>query len=284
MFYTYIILNTFTSKRYVGKTDDISQRWRAHKSIAFNEKAEGYKYPFYCSIRKYSLTPEDIDKVFIIESVEEYESEFDAFAREIFLIDFHETNVRKHGADARGYNQTDGGEGSKGHKWSLESRQRFSERTKGRIISEEAKKKISEASRGRKHTDETKKRLSVSKIGANNPSYGREVSEETRQKLSKANKGKPKKPFTEEAKRESSEARKGKPGRPHTEVTKQKLSEARRGENGSNAKLTWDVVDQIRSEYSPGKMGYIKLSKKYEVAVSTIVHIIKNETWRKESE
>jgi group I intron endonuclease len=283
MFYTYIILNTITNKRYVGKTDDISQRFRAHKSVAFNKNAEGYNYPFYSSIRKYAKTADNFENVFIFELIEEFDSEFDAFAKEIYYIDLYKTNIRRYGKGAQGYNLTDGGEGPKGTKWSLESRKRFSEKTKGRKISEDNVKKLIAVNTGKIVSDETRRKISESKMGDKNPSYGKSMSDEMKRILSDATKGKPGRVWTEEEKLASSEARKGKPGHPQTEEVKQKLSESRRGDKGSNAKLTWEIVAQIRSEYIEGIIGYVKLSKKYEVAVGTIAGIIKNRTWKIES-
>jgi len=111
-----------------------------------------------------------------------------------------------------GYNHTDGGEGTNGHTWSVESKNRLSNSIKGhhvsdetrekiknkrklQVTSEETKRKISEAMKGklhasgwhhteearikitkasvgRKHTEETKKKMGVSQSGSGNGFYG----------------------------------------------------------------------------------------------------------------
>jgi GIY-YIG catalytic domain/NUMOD3 motif len=280
MFYTYIILNTATNKRYVGKAEDIQQRWRQHKSVAFNPNAECYNYPFYRSIRKYSKISDDIEKIFVFELVEEYENEIDAFDREVYLVSYYKTNIREHGNKSQGYNQTTGGEGTSGLKWSLESRKKFSEKTKGRPVSEETKKKLIITSTGLVHTEKAKQKMSVSKMGDKNPQFGKMKSQEEKDHLSNLLSGKPKPKRTIEHSASISKARKGKPGKPHTEITKKKLSEDRSGDKSSSAKLTWKLVAQIREEHITGEMGYVKLSKKYGVSVSAIANIIKNKTWK----
>jgi hypothetical protein len=98
----------------------------------------------------------------------------------------------------KGYNLTEGGEGSIG--W---------------IPSEETKKKISKANTGKKRTEEVKNRLSELKKGVVPWMKGKSHSEEAKTKMSVAKKGKP-------------SPKKGKPGKPHSEETKRKMSETHR--------------------------------------------------------
>jgi len=52
------------------------------------------------------------------------------------------------------------------------------------------------------------------------------------------------------------------------------------GEDNPHAKLTWDIVREIRSKYSFGKFSYDDLSKEYHVSKPHIGRIINNENWK----
>ncbi len=52
------------------------------------------------------------------------------------------------------------------------------------------------------------------------------------------------------------------------------------GEKCYKAKLTWDEVRQIRSEYIPYKMSAPKLAFRYGVVHSVIFDIINNKIWK----
>jgi uncharacterized protein YjcR len=49
-------------------------------------------------------------------------------------------------------------------------------------------------------------------------------------------------------------------------------------------KLTWEKVDQIRSLYAPGKVGYNSLAKRFGVSQTSIKSIIRGETWPPEKD
>lgn len=97
-------------------------------------------------------------------------------------------------------NMTNGGDGVKGVRRSVETRKKLSESNKGKTLSVETRKKMSEAQKGPKHTAETRKKMSESHKGRTHSaetrkkiseaSKGKTLSAETRKKLSKANKGK----------------------------------------------------------------------------------------------
>ncbi len=55
-----------------------------------------------------------------------------------------------------------------------------------------------------------------------------------------------------------------------------------RGERAGCAKLTWEIVRQIRSEYKPRKWGHgtHSLAKKYGVSQSAIHCIVSGKTWK----
>lgn len=52
-----------------------------------------------------------------------------------------------------------------------------------------------------------------------------------------------------------------------------------RGSDSASSILTDQQVVKIRTEYRPGKNGYTKLAKQYEVGQATIRDIIKRVTW-----
>ena len=57
------------------------------------------------------------------------------------------------------------------------------------------------------------------------------------------------------------------------------LKSVKSGQESHAAKLTAEMVDSIKKEYCPGKVGYITLGKKYGVTSSNIRQIIKGRTW-----
>lgn len=53
-----------------------------------------------------------------------------------------------------------------------------------------------------------------------------------------------------------------------------------KGENASKAKLTNELVKQIRHEYILRRFGYARLARKYGLAENTVKCIIKRRTWK----
>jgi len=80
-------------------------------------------------------------------------------------------------------NNSDGGEGSKGHRVSDATREKISRVHKGKTISPEHREKLSRAGRGRKISAQTRERMSQAQAG-------RLVSEVTRHRISQAKRGK----------------------------------------------------------------------------------------------
>ena len=170
--------------KYVGYTKNcIEKRWSEHLSAA----RTGWPQLLYRAIRKHG------EQSFTIESIMEHEDA--QYLRDVMEPKF----IREYNTMAnigKGYNLTEGGEGSIG--W---------------IPSEETKKKISKANTGKKRSEEVKNRLSELKKGVVPWMKGKSHSEEAKTKMSVAKKGKP-------------SPKKGKPGKPHSEETKRKMSEA----------------------------------------------------------
>lgn len=99
MGYIYKVTNTENGKVYIGKTVlDVSKRWNAHISTAFNKKSREYNFKFHNAIRKYGVSSFTVD---VIEEV----SGAEIAEREKRWIECYDS-IRN------GYNTTYGGEGS----------------------------------------------------------------------------------------------------------------------------------------------------------------------------
>jgi len=110
-------------------------------------------------------------------------------------------------------------------------------------------------------------RLSKRMQGSNNPMFGKKHSKETINKLISHFSGE-NNPFY---------------GRRHTEESKKKIGEASKGrvagENNPHAKLTFDIVSQIREDWSTGKYKKKQLAKKYNITPASISDIVNFKTW-----
>ena len=51
----YKITNTINGKVYIGQSQNIAERWRAHRSRAFSEDGKNERNLLYRAIRKYGL-------------------------------------------------------------------------------------------------------------------------------------------------------------------------------------------------------------------------------------
>src|SRR5271157_311496 len=99
-FYCYKISNLVNGKIYIGKAEDIRQRWSRHKSAAKRQEPNDF------SILHRAMLKHGFDN-FIIEQLSEHETEEEALAQEILLIKQYQSMNRE-----IGYNLTEGGEGS----------------------------------------------------------------------------------------------------------------------------------------------------------------------------
>lgn len=254
MFYVYMYKNKINGKIYVGKTNDLECRKKAHS------RAEGSCPIFHRAIKKYGIDVFD----FIV--LGEFEQEIDVFSAERYYIDWFKTNVSKWG-DKYGYNLTDGGDGISGYVVSQAQRDKQSKRMKlkysntihplkGKVLTEETKNKLRQANLGKKLTDETKQKISLSLIGEKNHNFGKSFfhTKETKNKMSLAklgeknhNFGKPMsneqkakllaanigRELSKEHKKNISESMMGEKnhfyGKTHSDKTKQKISQARIG-------------------------------------------------------
>jgi len=145
-----------------------------------------------------------------------------------------------------------------GYVASIETRAKMSASQKGKIMTVEARVNMSAAQKGRLISEAHREKLSISH-------KGHKASDETKAKMSASQKG-----HTRNL------------GRVASPETREKMSAARRGENGSNSKLTWDQVREIRSKYVFKETSQRKLAVEYGVDQQVIWAIVNNKTWRSE--
>lgn len=117
-------------------------------------------------------------------------------------------------------------------------------------------------------SDEDRQRMSLRMKGNKNPMYGKTHSEKVRKQLSEDFSGDGN-PFY---------------GKQHTDETKKLISASSKGrvagENNPHAKLTIEIVIQIREDWKTGNYTKVALSKKYNVTAATIGNIISGKTWK----
>lgn len=144
------MLNKVNGKQYIGITlHSLKRRWNNHKAAANGSS----QVALHKAIRKYGVENFSIQIVGRAKTVKGLNE------IEIELIRFF--NCR----GSRGYNMTNGGDGTHGMTHSQSTRDKISLAGKGRKMSDETKRKLSVAHTGKKLSEEHKKKLSQSKIG-----------------------------------------------------------------------------------------------------------------------
>lgn len=117
-------------------------------------------------------------------------------------------------------------------------------------------------------SEEDRQRMSLRMKGSNNPMFGKPKSKELLQQLSENFSGAGN-PFY---------------GKTHSDKTKKLIGDSSRGraagENNPHAKLTAELVNQIREDWKTGNYTKVALSKKYNVTAATIGNIISGKTWK----
>lgn len=144
-FFVYKITCVINNKTYVGKTNDIMERFSCHKRLAKHGSFDCTK--LYPAMRKYGIAN------FVIEILEECSSEQEAYEKEkvyIKLLDSVEV----------GYNLLEGGLGA----MSGNLNPMF-----GKTHSPEAKAKIAQSNSNRVFTEAEKLLRSTNATGENNP-------------------------------------------------------------------------------------------------------------------
>lgn len=198
----YLLTNTINGNQYVGQTSvGLKKRWNQH----CQRSRQGSTHHLHNAIRKYGA---DVFTMKVLECVT-----LDIINdREIYWI--AELNTF-----GRGYNMTEGGEGTrglcgvlnpvfgktfspehrakisagkKGQRPSAETRAKLSAARRGKKFSPEHRAKLSEANKGRnnrlgyKHSSETKDKIRTANSGENHYNYGKPLSPEHRAKIKAA--------------------------------------------------------------------------------------------------
>lgn len=131
----YKITNKVTGKVYVGITNQgAGARYRHH----WYEARIGEPAPIHRSMAKYG---EENFTLEIIETVDTYD---ELKEREKYWIKFYDSMNRE-----KGYNLTEGGDGTFGRLHSEETKEKIRQKAIGRKASEETKKKMSEMRKGK---------------------------------------------------------------------------------------------------------------------------------------
>lgn len=182
MFYKiYAHVNKINGKVYVGQTSqNVNKRWRNGNGYVNN-------IAFYRAIQKYGW--DNFEHEILFDGLTKEQADI----KEKEIIAFYDSNNPD-----KGYNLTDGGQGTNGYR-----------------MPEERKRQISEFQKGRLLTDEWKRHISESVRGENHPFWGKKLSDEHRRHLSEAHIG--------------NKSYGGMQGKRHTEETKRRMSESHKG-------------------------------------------------------
>ena len=171
-------------KHYIGlTTNSLDQRTREHKSSAKN----GDTRSLYKALRKHNMV--DTFELIEIDTADTLE---ELCKKEIkYIIEYD-----SHYITGKGYNMTNGGEGTIGYIYTDEDRQKISEAQKKRFEIPEEIQKISEAAKKRfENPEEIQKMSNAQQIRFENPEEREKLSEaqkkrfenpEARQKISEA--------------------------------------------------------------------------------------------------
>ena len=159
----YIHTNKINDKKYIGITGrDPEVRWGRNGRGYYDQQPA-----MTAAIEKYTWDG------FTHEIVANNLTEEEAIEMEIDLIALYKTNCCRYKNPSYGYNMTDGGQGSSGHRHT-----------------DEARKKISISSKEHWSNEEYRAAQIERTTGENNPFYGKQHTEETKERLREASSGK----------------------------------------------------------------------------------------------
>jgi group I intron endonuclease len=184
----YKITNLINGKAYIGEAKDIYSRWYEHRHVARCLLNGIKRSP--CSIH-YAMAKYGVDN-FKFETVLEIDKNK---LTDTMLSTFEIFFIADYNTFEKGYNETKGGEGTKGYKLSKESKEKISKAHKGKIVSEQVRKQIGQALRGKSpsntakinHKKAMRSPIVRKKIGEAN--RRRLISNEQKDKISKSMKG-----------------------------------------------------------------------------------------------
>lgn len=243
-----------SNKVYIGQSWNIEKRWKGHKGS--NKR----KYPISNSILKYGSSQHKFEVVHELppdvsqEIMDEYEVLYILLYKNCGL---RMLNVCHGGAGFKGIPAWN--KGKKGvvkmseatkAKMSLSAKNLDHSLKKGRPMSDSTRLAIFKTNKGRKMTDT--QRAHISKVRTEAPNRG-----------GVKNKGVIR---SEENRRRISETLRN--------------GSAAKGEGNWNSKFTNDQVIKIREEHARGGISYCAIAKRYGIAKSSIMSIIKRQTWK----
>jgi group I intron endonuclease len=146
----YLITNSVNGKQYVGQTaKELVERWKKHVAAIDTERA----HYLHKALKKYGL------ENFVLETLHECVSKEEMDFVEMFYISLLNTKV------PNGYNLTDGGEGTLGHRHSEASILKMKESHKGFIFTKELRAKLSAVHLGVPKSAEHRRNMSLSRKG-----------------------------------------------------------------------------------------------------------------------
>lgn len=316
----YCIRNIINDKRYVGKSKNITVRFRNHRSDLNRNKH--HSIHLNRSWFKYGL------QNFVFEIIEECEIE-KLKEREIFWVKLYKSDNPRYGYNG---DKVDEIENEMTHSEEVCQAIRNSKIGELNYISKLTWEKVKEIRERYKEDnisqDQLAKEFEVSRsailhVLLNNTwvdkdyipyyrkrgiwSIGKSCSEETKKKIGNANRGKPglcgeKNPnfgkhLSEEQKEKISKARKGKclgkdnvnfgkdfSGENNPRYGKHVSKELKELYRQTNAKLSWERVREIRKRYLIGNCSQYDLAKEYGVSRSAIESILHNKSWKEENQ
>lgn len=254
----YVITQTIDGSKYVGKALNPYKRWIAHQRAAL----KGYisLSHFYAALRLHGIDCFELN----IDSA--HQTENDAFSRERELI----AQLRQEGVNV--YNISAGGRG--GIKYTAEQRLSHSERQRQWSQTPEARARNS-AAQSQPNVRE-RKRLASRQAWNENEAYRKEQLLRIRSKENVEFHS-----TRQKAAWENPETRKRLLDGMHRPdvvlARKQRLSH----EGNPKAKLTWDVVDQIREQHLNGRTMKELMIMFPQVSYGTLRRVITNRCWIK---
>lgn len=151
-------------KSYIGQTSNTLE-WR--KNFHFCHARLYKKTKIQRALNKYNSDEIEWE---ILEDGIDCENELNKLEKE-YIVKFDSLK--------NGYNLTEGGEGTRGYKWSEESKKRLSNSKKGITHSDETRRKMSESKKGTTSPNK-------GKFGKKSSMYGKTHSQETKDKMSKS--------------------------------------------------------------------------------------------------
>jgi len=166
MYIIYLLTNKVNSKVYIGVTNNYTKRMREHKGTYNN-------YLISKAIKKHGWN--NFNSQILLET-EDAEFAYKV-AESSFIQQYQSNNPEK------GYNLTEGGQGTLGFSPTLKTRQKMREKKLGKKLTPEHIQKISESALGRTFTKETKNKIS-NKLKGNKNFQGKTFTDEVKQILS----------------------------------------------------------------------------------------------------